>query len=121
MIVSVVDASNLDRHLYLTTQLLELGRPVAPAVNMLDLAEGQGLRIDVGTLAKETGCGVIALQRHKGVGLASLKDAILAAADDDGRRPGRACRTRSRRRPPPCTRNWPARCHRSWPADCCWT
>jgi ferrous iron transport protein B len=82
VIVSVVDACNLDRHLYLTTQLLDLGRPVVLAVNMTDLAAGQGLKISVETLAKETGLRVVALQAHKGVGLPALKDAILAAAAD---------------------------------------
>src|SRR5947199_3994667 len=47
VILSIVDASNLDRHLYLTTQLLALGTPVVLAVNMIDVAEAQGIRIDI--------------------------------------------------------------------------
>src|SRR5438445_10379133 len=46
VVVSIVDASNLERNLYLTTQALELGVPVVVALNMIDVAEGQGLRID---------------------------------------------------------------------------
>src|SRR5207248_3320357 len=46
VVVSIVDASNLERNLYLTTQVLELGVPVVVALNMIDVAEGQGLRID---------------------------------------------------------------------------
>src|SRR5436190_4552474 len=48
VLVSIVDASNLDRNLYLTTQLLEVGLPVVVALNMVDVAEGQGLRVDAG-------------------------------------------------------------------------
>ena len=80
VVVAVVDASNLDRHLYLTTQLLDLGRPVVLAVNMADVAAGQGVRIDADVLAKETGLRVVVLEAHRGVGVPSLKDAILAAA-----------------------------------------
>ena len=82
VIISVVDASNLDRHLYLTTQLLDLGRPVVLAVNMADVAAGQGVRIDAAVLAKETGLRVVVLEAHRGVGVPALKDAVLAAAGD---------------------------------------
>ena len=51
VVVSIVDASNLDRNLYLTTQALELGVPVVVALNMIDVAEGQGIRIDADRLA----------------------------------------------------------------------
>ncbi len=79
VIVSVVDASNLDRHLYLTTQLLDLGRPVVLAVNMADVADAQGIQIDTAVLAKESGLPVVVLEAHRGVGLPAFKDAILAA------------------------------------------
>src|SRR5437016_8485419 len=46
VLVAIVDASNLERNLYLTTQLLEVGIPVVIALNMIDVAEGQGLRVD---------------------------------------------------------------------------
>lgn len=79
-VVSVVDASNLGRHLYLTTQLMELGVPVVLAVNMTDVAAAGGTVIDFAALAKETGLTVVPLQANKGVGLDQLKAAILAAA-----------------------------------------
>src|SRR5437016_8616660 len=47
VIVAIVDASNLERHLYLTTQLLELGTPLVLALNMIDVADAQGVRVDV--------------------------------------------------------------------------
>src|SRR6059058_2591746 len=53
VVVSLVDASNLERNLYLTTQVLELGVPVVVALNMIDVAEAQGLRLDVARLEKQ--------------------------------------------------------------------
>src|SRR5262249_57186297 len=50
VVVSIVDASNLERNLYLTTQALELGVPVVVALNMIDVAEGSGLRLNAGQL-----------------------------------------------------------------------
>ena len=47
VIIAITDASNLERHLYLTTQLLDLGVPVVLALNMIDVAENQGIRLDV--------------------------------------------------------------------------
>jgi ferrous iron transport protein B len=80
VILSIVDASNLDRHLYLTTQVMELGKPVVLAVNMLDVAAGQGVSIDSAKLAAETGLTVVPIQANKGVGLDQLRDALKAAA-----------------------------------------
>jgi ferrous iron transport protein B len=82
VIVSIVDASNLDRHLYLTTQLMEAGVPVVLAVNMVDVAEGQGVCIDWDRLAKLTGLPVVPIQANRGKGLAELKAAIVRAADE---------------------------------------
>ena len=50
-ILSIVDATNLDRHLYLTSQLIDLGEPVVVAVNMIDAAEAQGIKIDFARIA----------------------------------------------------------------------
>ena len=80
VIVSIVDASNLDRHLYLTTQVMELGKPVVLAVNMIDVAAGQGVAIDVAKLAAETGLTVVPVQANKGAGLDRLREAVRAAA-----------------------------------------
>jgi ferrous iron transport protein B len=78
-ILAIVDASNLERNLYLTTQALEVGVPVVVALNMIDVAEGQGLRVDAERLAKQLGVRVVATQANKGRGLAELKEAIRAA------------------------------------------
>src|SRR5205807_89005 len=80
VVLSIVDASNLDRHLYLTTQLLELGEPVVLAVNMIDTATAQGIAIDFPTLSRELGISVVPIQANKGVGLDDLTKALLAAA-----------------------------------------
>jgi ferrous iron transport protein B len=81
VVVSVVDATNLDRHLYLTSQLLDLGEPVVVAVNMTDAAAAQGIRIDYDRLSRELGVPVVPIQANKGVGLDALTAAVLAAAE----------------------------------------
>src|SRR3954467_4071336 len=78
-VVTIVDASNLERNLYLTTQLLELGVPVVVALNMIDVAEGQGIQLDVARLEKQLGVPVVPIQANKGKGLDRLKEAIAAA------------------------------------------
>jgi len=79
VIVSVVDASNLERHFYLTTQLMELGRPVVVALNMTDVAKTQGIEIDVEKLRRTTGLPVVCVQANKKHGLDELKTAIVRA------------------------------------------
>src|SRR5438105_4210951 len=81
VIVAIVDASNLDRHLYLVTQLLELGRPVVVALNMLDVAAGHGLSIDSTLFSKQLGLPVVPIRANKGRGLAELRRAVWAAAE----------------------------------------
>ena len=80
VVLSIVDASNLDRHLYLTSQLLDLGEPVVLAVNMIDAAAGQGITVDCDRLSRELGIPVVPIQANKGIGLEALTKAILAAA-----------------------------------------
>ncbi len=80
VILSIVDATNLSRHLYLTTQLFDLGRPVVVAVNMTDLADKQGLRIDYKLLQQRLGVPVVPIQAHRGVGLPELCQAVFEAA-----------------------------------------
>ena len=75
-IVCVVDASNLERNLYLVHQILDLGRPVILAVNMMDVATNAGLKIRIGRLEKELGIPVIATQAAQGHGLIELKLAM---------------------------------------------
>ncbi|MGR4051763.1 Fe(2+) transporter permease subunit FeoB [Kosakonia cowanii] len=76
LLINVVDASNLERNLYLTLQLLELGVPCIIALNMLDIAEKQKLRIDIDALASRLGCPVIPLVSTRGRGIEALKLAI---------------------------------------------
>src|SRR5215467_12292051 len=59
VVVSIVDASNLERNLYLTTQVLELGVPVVVALNMIDVAEAQGIHIDAERLGRQLGVRVV--------------------------------------------------------------
>ena len=77
LIVNVVDACHLERHLYLTSQLLELGKPLILVVNMTDIAQQRGITIDAQALSLKLHCPVVMLQAHKQMGLDTLKDAIL--------------------------------------------
>jgi ferrous iron transport protein B len=81
VVVSIVDATNLDRHLYLTSQLLDLGTPVVVAVNMIDAARSQGLTIDYAKLSAAIGVPVVPIQANNGTGVPELTKAIRAAAD----------------------------------------
>ncbi|MHC8717496.1 Fe(2+) transporter permease subunit FeoB [Salmonella enterica] len=76
LLINVVDASNLERNLYLTLQLLELGIPCIVALNMLDIAEKQQVRIDVDALSTRLGCPVVPLVSTRGRGIEALKLAI---------------------------------------------
>ncbi len=80
VIVAVVDASNLQRNLYLVSQLIELGRPMVIALNMMDVAERRGLGVSPSTLQQELGVPVIPLVGYKKRGIAELKEAIARAA-----------------------------------------
>jgi ferrous iron transport protein B len=76
-ILAVVDASNLDRHLYLVTQLMELGVPILLAVNMIDIAKSQGIAIDIPKLSQNTGLPVVGIQANSGIGLDELKSKLI--------------------------------------------
>lgn len=76
LVINVVDASNLERNLYLTLQLLEMGLPCIIALNMLDMAESQQLRIDIAALEQALGCPVVPLVSTRGRGIDRLKQAI---------------------------------------------
>ncbi len=78
-VVSIVDASNLERNLYLTTQLLELGVPVVVALNMVDVAKVHGISIDAARLSQQLGVPVVPIRANKGVGLAELRRTIEEA------------------------------------------
>ncbi len=75
-IINVLDACACERHLYLTSQLLELGIPVIIAVNMMDLAQSRGITLDLEHLSKVLNCPVFALEAHHGVGVSVLKQAL---------------------------------------------
>jgi len=77
VIVNVVDASNLERNLYLTTQLLELGLPVIVALNMIDVAESMGQEIDVKKFASLMGVEVIPTVAAKGQGTQAILDTAV--------------------------------------------
>lgn len=80
LVVNIVDASNLERNLYLTAQLLEMRVPLVIALNMMDVAEERRIRIDVDLLARRLGCPVVPIIASRGEGLDSLKAAITRAA-----------------------------------------
>src|SRR5690349_19465387 len=79
VVVVVVDASNLQRNLYLVSQLIELGRPLVIALNMMDVARRRGLAISAERLEKLIGVPVIPVVGHKRQGIRQLKEAILHA------------------------------------------
>jgi ferrous iron transport protein B len=85
LIVNIVDASNLERNLYLTTQLAEMGVPLLVVLNMTDVAEAKGLRVDAAELAAQLGCPVLPVIASQGRGIDALKAAILAAAIEQPR------------------------------------
>ena len=80
-IINLVDATNLERNLYLTTQLLELGIPVVIALNMMDLAVKSGDKIDEKKLAAAFGCEVVATSALKGEGLTEVVDCAVRLAN----------------------------------------
>lgn len=77
-IINIVDASNLERHLYLTMQLREMGVPIILALNMMDVARDRGIQIDQSRLSQLLGCPVVALEANRGGGVAELKRVIAA-------------------------------------------
>ena len=76
-IINVIDACHLERHLYLTSQILELGKPVIVALNMMDIAQQRGISIDIKALEEQLGCPVIPIQAHKNIGISSLQQALI--------------------------------------------
>ncbi len=76
LIVNIVDASNLERNLYLTFQLLEMKVPMVVAFNMMDAAKERGIAIDISMLREQLGCPVVPLIASKGKGIDELRMAI---------------------------------------------
>jgi ferrous iron transport protein B len=79
-VINILDASNLERSLYLTAQLLDMRVPLVVALNQMDTAERHGMRVDPEHLAKHLGCPVIPMVASRGEGLAELKEAALQIA-----------------------------------------
>ncbi len=76
IVICVLDASHLERHLQLALEIIELKIPVVIALNMVDMAEKSGLRLDPVKLSEELGVPVVPIQANRGLGLTSLKQAI---------------------------------------------
>ena len=81
LVVNVVDANNLERNLYFTVQLLEMGVPLVLALNMMDVARKNGVVIDHAELSKKLGCPVVPIVATTGEGLSELQARMLAVAD----------------------------------------
>ncbi len=80
VILNIVDGTNLERNLYLTTQLVELGIPVVIALNMMDLVRKNGDRIDVKELSDEIGCRIVEISALKGDGVDKAAEEAIKAA-----------------------------------------
>ncbi len=81
-ILNLVDGTNLERNLYLTTQMIELGIPVVIAINMMDVVERNGDTIDIDGLSKALGCPIVEISALKGTGVMEAAEAALAAAKE---------------------------------------
>ncbi len=81
LIVNIVDASNLERNLYLTAQLVEMKTPLMVALNVMDVAEERGTKIDTPALAARLGCPVVPIVASQGTGIDALKRMLLEAAE----------------------------------------
>ena len=80
VILNIIDGTNIERNLYLTTQLIELGIPVVMAVNMMDLVRKNGDKIDLAKLSAGLGCTAVEISALKGEGTAAAAKAAMAAA-----------------------------------------
>ena len=79
-ILNIVDGTNLERNLYLTTQLTELGIPVVVAINMMDIVKKNGDKINVEELSRQLGCRVVEISALKGTGIMAAAEAAVDAA-----------------------------------------
>ena len=80
VILNIVDGTTLERNLYLTTQLMEIGMPVVIAINMMDIVRKNGDKIDIEILEKKLGCRVIEISALKNLGIEEAAEAAIAAA-----------------------------------------
>ncbi|MDR3173894.1 MAG: ferrous iron transporter B [Treponema sp.] len=91
VILNIIDGSNLERNLFLTTQLLDMGIPVVAAVNMIDVVEKRGDKINLGELKRALGCEAVAVSALKGTGVREAAEAAVRAAGE-GREGNAPCR-----------------------------
>ena len=80
VILNIIDGTNLERNLYLTTQLTELGIPVVAAINMMDIVKKNGDKINVDELSRQLGCKVVEISALKGTGIMEAAEAAISAA-----------------------------------------
>ena len=83
-IINIVDGTNIERNLYLSTQLMELGIPVIMAVNMMDLVEKNGDKIHIQKLGQKLGCEVVEISALKGTGIQKAAEKAVALAKVKG-------------------------------------
>ncbi|MGB5569724.1 MAG: Fe(2+) transporter permease subunit FeoB [Sedimenticolaceae bacterium] len=81
LVLNVIDAANLERNLYFSVQLLEMGVPLVVALNMMDVARKRGIEIDAHELSSRLGCPVVPIVATTGEGLSELQARMLAVAD----------------------------------------
>ncbi len=81
-VLNIIDGTNLERNLYLTTQLTELGIPMVIAVNMMDVVKKNGDKINISELSKSLGCKIVEISALKGDGITEAAEAAIAAAKD---------------------------------------
>ena len=79
-ILNIIDGTNLERNLYLTTQLVELGIPVVIAINMMDVVRKNGDKIDTAELSRQLGCKIVEISALKGTGIMEAAEAAIDAA-----------------------------------------
>lgn len=80
VIINIIDGTNIERNLYLSTQLMELGIPIVMAINMIDILEKKGDKIYIDKLSKEFGCKVVEISALKGIGIKNVADKAVALA-----------------------------------------
>ncbi|MGN0469785.1 MAG: ferrous iron transport protein B, partial [Acutalibacteraceae bacterium] len=83
VILNIIDGTNLERNLYLTTQLIELGIPVVAAINMMDIVHKNGDKIDTDILAKQLGCKVVEISALKNKGVMEAAETAVKAAEEE--------------------------------------
>lgn len=90
VLINIIDAASIERGLYLTTQLLDAGIPMIVALNMIDVADQQGMHIDHTVLADSLGCPVVPIVASRGEGLGALKDVLESIIAEPATHPSQA-------------------------------